>query len=423
LPQPYSTTFRKIWNAWLRKKYADTAALRRAWKATDRPLGPEMIATGDFRRAVPGHWNLETDYRTKADRTLGPGGPNGRHFLKITVTQVGRVEWHPQLIEAGFALKKDLPYTLTFYARSATAERMSVNCMMAHDPWERLGLDVQVNLGTQWKQYRYTFRPDRDDDEARLSFGSFKPGIYEFAAASLRPGGTIGIDASQRIEEDTVPLLRHDDMGTSAAHRNEFVDFIYDTERSYWLGMYRFLKDELGVWSLVSGTQLGYSPAGIQAGMDYIDSHAYWNHPTFPGRDCDSRNWYVLNTALVNSPGGTLSGLAERRVAGMPFTVSEYNHPQPIVYAGEGLPMIAAFVAFQSWDAVFSFAYSHDQDFDPRRIPSFFDIKSVTPQIAHMPACAAMFNRGDVAPTVWPLPRFPPKASERSCTRLALHGG
>ena len=43
--------------------------------------------------------------------------------------------------------------------------------------------------------------------------------------------------------------------------------------------MYRFLKDELGVRSLVSGTQLGYSPVGIQAGLDYIDAHAYWNHP------------------------------------------------------------------------------------------------------------------------------------------------
>ncbi len=200
---------------------------------------------------------------------------------------------------------------------------------------------------------------------------SFKPGSYELAAVSLRPGGTIGIGAGERLEDDTVAVLRHDDLGASAAQRNDFLDFIYDTEHGYWSGMYRFLKDELGVRSLVSGTQLGYSPVGIQAGLDYIDAHAYWNHPVFPGREWDQGNWTVLNTALVNSPGGTLSGLAARRVAGLPFTVSEYNHPQPIVYAGEGLPMIAAFGAFQSWDAIFSFAYSHDQDFEPRRIPSF----------------------------------------------------
>ena len=162
--------------------------------------------------------------------------------------------------------------------------------------------------------------------------------------------------------------------------------------------MYHFLKEELGVRSPVSGTQVGYSPVSVQAGLDYLDAHAYWNHPEFPGRAWDMQNWTVRNVALVNSPGGTLSGLAARRVAGMAYTVSEYNHPQPNVYAGEGLPMIAAMGAFQSWNAVFSFAYTHDQDFEPRRIASFFDVKSVTPQIAHMPACAAMFIRSDVAP-------------------------
>ena len=357
-----------------------------------------MLLDGDFTRVPTGHWQLETDDLAKAGWTLATGGPNGHREMKLVVTHLGRVAWRPQLIEAGFELKKDRPYTLSFFARSATGRRMSVNCMMAHEPWEQIGLSTDFPLGTEWKQHRYTFVADRDDANGRLAFGSFQPGVYELAAVSLRPGGTIGVGAGDRLDDDTILVLRHDELGASATQRNDFVDFIYDTERSYWSGMYRFLKDELGVRSLISGTQLGYSPAGIQAGLDYLDAHAYWNHPEFPGRPWDMGNWSVLNTVLVNSPGGTLAGLAARRVAGMAFTVSEYNHPQPNVYAAEGLPMIAAFGAFQSWDAIFSFAYSHDRDFEPRRIPSFFDVKSVTPQIVHMPACAAMFVRGDVAP-------------------------
>jgi hypothetical protein len=308
------------------------------------------------------------------------------------------VAWHPQLIEAGFGLKKDTPYTLTFYARCSTARHMVVNCMMAHDPWEDLGLWVDFAVGTSWKAYRYTFLASQDDPHARITFSSLRQGAYELAGVSLRPGGTFGIGAGERIEDGTLNVLRHDDHGTSASQRQDFIDFLYDTESTYWSGMYRFLKEDLGVRSLVSGTQMGYSPPGIQARLDYIDAHSYWNHPEFPGRPWDPRDWFIRNTALVNSPGGTLAALAAWRVAGMAFTVSEYNHPQPIVYAGEGLPMIAAFAAFQSWDGVFSFAYSHDQDYEPRHIPSFFDVKSVTPQIAHMPACAAMFIRGDVAP-------------------------
>ncbi len=39
LPEPYLTTFRKLWNAWLRRKYGTTAALREAWKAGQWLLG------------------------------------------------------------------------------------------------------------------------------------------------------------------------------------------------------------------------------------------------------------------------------------------------------------------------------------------------------------------------------------------------
>jgi hypothetical protein len=148
----------------------------------------------------------------------------------------------------------------------------------------------------------------------------------------------------------------------------------------------------------VSGTQLTYGPTHIQAGLDYIDAHSYWNHPVFPGRAWDSRNWYVRNLALVNTPGGTLAGLAVRRVAGMAYTVSEYNHPAPNYYAAEGFPMIAAFGAFHRWDGIFPFTYSHDDEFQPRKITNYFDVQSNTTRLAHMPACAALFLRGDVAP-------------------------
>lgn len=398
LPEPYATTFRKLWNAWLQKKHGDTATLRRAWNVGQWPLAEEMLVGGDFTQRLPGRWRLETDDQAKAVWSVEAAGPEGRPALRIVVKQMGRVAWRPQLVQSGFLLKKGMPYTLTFYARSAKPHRLGVNCMMAHEPWERLGLDVRVAIQPQWKQHRCTFIADRDDANARITLSNLLPGTYELAGVSLRSGGTIGLTANQRIEDWSVPVLQHGDLGMTEPARRDFIDFLYQSERDYWSGMYRFLKDELGVRSLVSGTQLGYSPVTVQAGLDYIDAHSYWNHPEFPGRPWDRKNWAVRNVALVNSPGGTLSGLASRRVAGMAFTVSEYNHPEPNVYAAEGFPMIAAFGAMQSWDGIFSFAYCHDADFEPRRITSFFDIKSVTSRLVHMPACAAMFVRGDVAP-------------------------
>ena len=68
LPEPYATTFRKTWNAWLRKKYGGTAALRRAWKAVERPMGPELIAGGDFHPAgaATGTWKPTIGQRQTA---------------------------------------------------------------------------------------------------------------------------------------------------------------------------------------------------------------------------------------------------------------------------------------------------------------------------------------------------------------------
>jgi len=397
LPDPYATTFRKLWNAWLRKKHGDTEKLGAAWNAKAVPLGEEMLQNGDFRKPLERGWNVERDAKTEAQFTIEKGGPEGAPALRIVVQRQGEVSWHPQLTQAGFAVRKDHPYTLAFYARSDAERSIHVNCMMAHEPWERLGFDRGVTLGPKWQRFRFVFVADRDDPKARISVSGLAPGTYEFAGFSLRPGGVVGVEPDQKLEDDSVPVLRHGEMNLTEPARNDFIDFLWDTEAKYWGGMYRFLKDELKVKPLVSGTQMGYSPAHIQARFDYVDAHAYWHHPVFPGRPWDPRDWHVQNEALVNHPAGTLGGLAATRVVGKAYTVSEYNHPRPIAFAAEGFPMIAAFGSFQGWDGVFSFAYCHNADFEPRKADSFFDIKGDTAKLAHMPACAAMFLRGDVA--------------------------
>ncbi len=420
LTDPYATTYRKLWNKWLRNKYGSTDKLRKAWNVIDAPLGEEMLRGGDFSVPLPGPWSLETDKQTKVQWSVEHDLPGGRRYLRIVVERLGEVAWRPQLSQSGFAVKKGQPYTLSFSIRSGKPGTIRVNCMMAHDPWERLGLDAEIAVGPEWRKVTHTFIADRDDFPARLTFTSLKPGTYELAEVSLRPGGSYGLEKGQTLEDDTVAVPRRGQSTLTETGRADFADFLWETERDYWWGMYRFLKEELKVQSMVAGTQLGWSTPHIQAGLDYIDAHSYWQHPRFPGRPWDPANWTVNNSALVNSPPGTLGGLANRRVLGMPYTVSEYNHPEPNQYSAEGFPMIAALGAFQGWDGIFSFAYSHNADFEPRRIAAFFDIKSVTPKLVHMPACAAMFLRGDVTPANKSLAVPLPPEAERQRVRQDL---
>jgi len=398
LPEPYATTFRKQWNEWLRDRHGNTEKLRAVWNVGSKPFGEELLRNGDFTQPPGSTWHMERDEQTQVEWSVESDGPDSQRCLRVVVTRGGTESWRPQFSQSGFPVKKDEPYTLACYLRSDKKRRISLNCMMSHEPWQRLGLSTSAEVGPEWKRHRFTFVATQDDPKARVTFTSLVPGTYEFANVSLRPGGIIGLEPDQRLEDDSVPVLRRGEMGLTESARRDFVDFMWDTERKYWWGMYRYLKDELGVQSIVSGTQLNYSPVRIQAELDYIDAHSYWHHPRFPGRPWDRRNWYVNNAALVNSPGGTLASLAVRRVAGMAYTVSEYNHPMPNAYGAEGCPMLAAMAAFQAWDGIFSFAYCHNSDFEPRRIGSYFDIKADTVKLAHMPACAALFLRGDVAP-------------------------
>lgn len=398
LPEPYATTYQKLWNAWLRKKYGNTEKLRAAWNVGEWPLGSEMLKGGDFTEAPQRNWNLERDDKTDVRWSVEPKGPEGRQALRVVITSLGSVPWHPQFSQSKLAVTKGTPYTFSLWVRADAKRTISFNCMQAHGSYKRLGFYAKVEAGPEWKQHRSTFMAEQDEPNARITVTGLQPGTYELAEISLRPGGVVGLERSQRLEDDSVPVLRRKTMTLTKTAQKDFVDFLWDTEHDYWLGMYRYLKDELKVRPLVSGTQLNYSPTHIQAELDYIDAHSYWNHPHFPGRPWDPRNWYVGNKALVNSPGGTLASLAMKRVSGMAYTVSEYNHPAPIQYAAEGFPMIAAFGAFQAWDGIFNFTYSHSTDFEPKHLSSFFDIKGDTSRLVHMPASAAMFLRGDVAP-------------------------
>ncbi|MFH1265199.1 MAG: cellulase family glycosylhydrolase, partial [Planctomycetota bacterium] len=101
LPDPYATTFRELWNEWLRKKYGDTEKLRKAWNVGEWPLGNEMLANGDFSQPPQGSWNLERDDQTEVEWSVREDGPEGASSLRVVVGKQGRVSWHPQINQSG----------------------------------------------------------------------------------------------------------------------------------------------------------------------------------------------------------------------------------------------------------------------------------------------------------------------------------
>lgn len=175
---------------------------------------------------------------------------------------------------------------------------------------------------------------------------------------------------------------------------SRFQRFIAEAEKRYLLEMKKLIKGELGCSSPLAGTQLTYTSCHVNGVLDYFDAHEYWCHP-WP----INAKWEILDSPQVNHPtDNCIARLSSRRARGYPYTVSEYNNPYPNRTGAEGPLLIHAYGAFQNWDGIFLYSYNNRVDSEPDHVEYFFSFAARTDCLAHLPACAAMYQRGDVRP-------------------------
>lgn len=393
LPDPYAAEFRKQWNDWLRKKYGSTDAMLRAWGCVDSPLGEEMIPGGDFTAPVAFDgrpWALQSDDNEQVDCRAVPE----EKLLRMIVRRDGKVSWTPQLRIQNLKLEKGKPYTLSFRIRCDQPSEINAGVSA-----EGAGNSIYARfpVASEWKTCHYIFFGASDSDKGRLAFTGMKAGTVELADLTLRPGGKFGFKPDRTLEAGMVPTMKKYESHLSEAFRRDAWQFVIDLEWKYWPVFARFLKEELKVKAPISGTQIDYGEKHVQAALDYCDDHVYWNHPIFPSKPWDKEDWFVRNRALVNFADAELyPKLGTRRIAGKPYTLSEYNHPYPNRYAAEGLPMTCAFAGFQGWNGVFQYHYAFAPGAESGKIDAYFDMINQPGQMVHAPACAAILLRGDV---------------------------
>jgi hypothetical protein len=138
-----------------------------------------------------------------------------------------------------------------------------------------------------------------------------------------------------------------------------------------------------------SHSSSGYPLLLAIEGMDIIDGHTYWQHPEY----------YVKKLPMVKDPfNSTVVELSRSAISGKPYTVSEVNNPFPNDYAGEGIPILAAYGDLQDWDGMFW--YTFEPKSDPAWKPYIGDAFDISLDPVKMPELAAgalLFLRGDVA--------------------------
>lgn len=396
LPEYYQAILCAKYAAWLKSRYGNTAKLRKAWAQGTEPLGQNILVDviAEKPNSTAKGWRIEQHQGCSAIIAIGTGA-----VLRTEIAKADNTSWHIQVKQVPLELKNHQYYTLSFRARADQPRSMSYGVMQDESPWKNMGLSGSVKLSKDWQSFRAGFLANADEDAARLSFslGGAQPSV-EINDVSLAPGGREGLLKGESIEAASVALFGSGEIETRIADRFRF---LADIEKTYFDDMKEFLNRDLGVKALVTGT-IVFGPCGLygQSGMDYIDSHAYWQHPHFPGKPWDSTNWIVEQKAMVDNPQqATLPRIAFERMAGKPFTVSEYNHPAPNDFQTECVPMMASYAACQDWDGVWFFAYRHrDKEVDRDYFDGFFDIDANPAKWGFMRAGAAIFRQNTMPP-------------------------
>ena len=370
------------YNRHLAVSYKTTANTFAQWNHGKTPLGDDVLATLSF--------NLEQ--HGSATGTL-----TGQAHVQLSDLKPDSTDWHLQLHYGTFSLRPHTPYTLTFRLRSEAKRGLSVSVGRSGPPWGSLGLWKWIESDTTWQTHTVRFTAGGDGTvPARLTFivgGS--PVAVELADVMLRAGDAILDPGTGRVEDGTmpVPTLTNDGPGIDLART------VIGLEASYRDRMIKHVR-QLGVTAPITISQVSWGRAsGLarEAATDWIDNHAYWQHPNFPRGDWDVDDYRIEDRSMLTEPGSGALETGLWRIDNKPFTVSEYYHPAPNRFLAEMLPLALSTAALQDWDGVFLYAHPTATSVN-HRITGFFDSGHHPAAMALMPTMSRIYRSGAISP-------------------------
>jgi hypothetical protein len=159
--------------------------------------------------------------------------------------------------------------------------------------------------------------------------------------------------------------------------------------------------DSLGVRALLTGSNIGLpilAEVRANARLDFVDTHFYWDHPRvweMPNEWADiDRAPFDNLSQIVRAFDSMIPALSEWRVAGLPLTVSEWNHCFPNEWRLEGPVLAAAYGSLQGWDAMLQFDFAEAPIGHVKMTP--FDIDTRPDNEPLFQVGALVFRRQDI---------------------------
>ncbi len=410
----YLTELSRQWNDYLRARHGTTETVRKAWQAaiTD---GPQVLGSA---------WTLELHTTTKA--TLTTTGSGEAPTVNVTFQQGGDTMIVKQV---GFSVENRKNYLAEVEMRAdvpAGATRpVYWDIKQDVSPW-RTQTGQAIQVGSEWRKYTMLVRTSFAMDKV----GRFGLSIQDVGAnvqirgATLHEAGQVGLGANESLTDGSIALVKTSEY-SSPGRMRDFLGFLAEADRGYLARMLAAVREKVGPLVPVAGTQIGFGglmTMDSHRDLDYHDNHFYVDHYAFPNVAWDGRDWRIRDLSSVGSQLNSILTMASSRVGGMPYTVSEFNQPWPNQQGAELNPLLSVIGAFQDWDSVMHFAYSHGRNWDDG-VPNGFNLNGDWTKWVVAGQSAWLFRTGTVGTAMETIDVPVPRAAREQATAERRNGG
>lgn len=411
----YRASLESSWNRFLRQRYSTDDDLRAAW-------GPGVPDGADI---LPPSWRpLEIHSGAAASMTSDPDGT-----VRVVVPTAA-ASGAPIVIlkKVGFSVSASESYVAEVEIRAdlPAGQSRSIYWDVKQDvsPW-RTVTGKSISVTGEWQKARMAFTPTFAMD----SIGRFGLSVEKCEAplyvrnARIYTGGQRSADASESLAASNYALPSSTDNSTEG-RTNDYLAFLSSLDRDYNRALLSAVRDTNDALLPVTGTQMGFGGLMLidaQQDLDFFDEHFYIDHYNFPNTAWDGRDWRFQDSSSLATQWSTFLDVAAARVSGRPYTVSEFNQPWPNTKGAELDPTLAAFAAFQDWDALVHFAYEHSRTWDAG-VPHGFNVNGDWAKFVNTGQSALLFRWGLVS-AARDTVRIPaPEAVRRRFTRERRNG-
>jgi len=114
---------------------------------------PESPVEGNIARKTDEvkNWRFEQHEDAKGTISVESGA------IVFDVTKDDGTDWHVQAFQTPLDLKDGTEYIVTFKAKSEGVRPARLQAGIDEDDWHNVGLDEEITLGREWKDYDYKF--------------------------------------------------------------------------------------------------------------------------------------------------------------------------------------------------------------------------------------------------------------------------